>query len=408
MAKEKQQTVIDDPTIQASLNFFSSKNNSSLKPEIKAEDTSSISSGSIILDDMIGFIKPCVFRLYGASGGGKTSCALSYMKSFLTTVDNSKAVYFKAEGRLSSTVRDTSGIKFVSTLTDWTTGTCLVVDGNIYEDVFGYIKSLVTLPDNPFKFFFLIDSIDGLVTQGDSVKDFSEATKVAGGAALCTQALKLYASAVIRQGSYLFIISQQRTKVSVGYVHEVKQMSLDCSGGHALTHYSDVILEFNPIKEKSQFFPSNGSALFPDRAASIRDFFLSRSDLPYGHMAEGTVKKSDANVQNLKFQYPVRYDRNSGEAIWWEREVMYMLLAQEFITLDRGFVTPSDDFNKILKNHGIEEVGRIRGGVIAEKQFFEKGILSLFRELFNKQTAERNLLDESGKHIGYSFVNELM
>lgn len=396
----------EDASISFAKNFIKSKDNS-IYYYSDAESDYRISSGSLILDDMIGMLPPCLFRLYGASGGGKTSCVLSYLRSFLSTVPKSKGVYFKSEGRFSDTLRKNAGVKFVSNPMDWKAGTCLIIETNFYEGVFNFIDGLVKTPKNLDKYFFIIDSIDGLIKYDDSQKGFDEASKVAAGATLATLAMKRFAVPLHAKGHYWAIISQQRAKVSIGYVHEVNQMKLDCSGGNALAHFPDVILEFLSVDVNKQYFPSNDSSLEPARAASVRDFASSKKDVPYGHLARGYIRKSDTNVQNLPFEYPVRYDRAPGESIWWERETMLKLIADGWLNVGTS-VTPNEDFNSILGKYSIPTFSSIRGKAKAERDLLESGALKLFRDLFQKEISEKNKFDENGKHIGYTIIDELV
>lgn len=402
-----QDEVEKDPSIEFAKNFIKDKGNSVFYYKKSRESDYRISSGSLILDDMIGLLPPCLFRLYGASGGGKTSCALSYLRNFLSTVPNSKGVYFKSEGRFSDTIKRNAGIKFVDDLEDWSLGTCYIMETNFYEGVFNFIQGLTNTPNNSQKYFFIVDSIDGLIRYDDSKKSFDEASKVAAGATLSTLAMKQFATPLNAKGHYWAVISQQRSKVSIGYVHEVNQMKLDCSGGNALTHFPDVILEFLSVDVNKQYFPSNDSSLEPARAASVRDFSSSKKDIPYGHLSRGYVKKSDTNVQNLPFEYPVRYDRAPGESIWWERETMLKLIADGWLIVG-ATVTPNDDFNTILEKYGIPTFSSIRGKAKAERELLESGALKLFRDLFLKEIAEKNKFDENGRHIGYTIIDELV
>lgn len=410
MKSDKEKNLIEeeaeDPSVSFAKNFIKSKDNSVYYySDSNAEYR--ISSGSLILDDMIGMLPPCLFRLYGASGGGKTSCVLSYLRSFLSVAPSSKGVYFKSEGRFSDTLKRSSGIKFVTKPEDWKTGTCLIIETNFYEGVFNFIDGLVKTPNNPDKYFFIIDSIDGLIKYDDSQKGFDEASKVAAGATLATLAMKRFAVPLHAKGHYWAIISQQRTKVSIGYVHEVNQMKLDCSGGNALAHFPDVILEFLSVDVNKQYFPSNDNSLEPARAASVRDFSSSNKDAPYGHLARGYIRKSDTNVQNRPFEYPVRYDREPGCSIWWERETMLKLIADGWIIIGNS-VTPNDDFNVILEKYNIPTFNGVRGKAKAEKELLESGALKLFRDLFQREIAEKNKFDEDGRHIGYTIIDELV
>jgi hypothetical protein len=385
--------------------FMLNKQNKSLYYK-KVEHDYRISSGSILLDEMIGTLAPCMFRFYGASGGGKTSCMLSYMKDFLETVPKAKGIYFKSEGRFSDTLRNNSGISFVDDEIDWQDGKCIIIETNFYEGVFNLVEQLIKGNfDN--KFFFIVDSMDGLILQGDGEKDFSEAIKVAGGATLSTLAMKKLSVPLSAGGHYLGLISQQRANIKTNaYTHEVNQMKLDSSGGNALIHFPDVILEFYTVKVDSQYFESNED-INPARPKAINDFDKMSKDQPVGHMVRGFVRKSDSNVQNMPLAYPIRYDR-PGECIWWEREVMLKLIADSWISIKTtGNVVPEDGFNELLSNYDIPEFEPTKGKLNAERALKESGALELFWKLFKKENRERHIVDEKGRRCGFMVINAI-
>ena len=62
-----------------------------------------VSSGSLLLDYFLaGGIGTGLHRFCGINEGGKTSCALQFMKNFLDQPKKRKGFYIKAEGRLSN------------------------------------------------------------------------------------------------------------------------------------------------------------------------------------------------------------------------------------------------------------------------------------------------------------------
>ena len=99
-----------------------------------------VSTGSLILDIRTGGgIMPGLHRFCGINEGGKTSEALEVVKNMLTKVENSKAVYVKSEGRLDPEMEKRTGVKFVKNAEEWKTGTCFVLECNVYETVFKII-----------------------------------------------------------------------------------------------------------------------------------------------------------------------------------------------------------------------------------------------------------------------------
>ena len=65
-----------------------------------------VSSGSLQLDlYLAGGFGPGLHRFTGVNEGGKTSESLQVMKNFLGTINQSRGLYIKAEGRLSPEVK---------------------------------------------------------------------------------------------------------------------------------------------------------------------------------------------------------------------------------------------------------------------------------------------------------------
>jgi len=103
-----------------------------------------ISSGSLLLDYFLnGGIGTGLHRFCGINEGGKTSCALQFMKNFLDQPKKRKGFYIKAEGRLSKEMIARSGVKFVFNDEEWVEGTCFVFESNIHETVFDSMRELV-------------------------------------------------------------------------------------------------------------------------------------------------------------------------------------------------------------------------------------------------------------------------
>ena len=93
-----------------------------------------ISSGSLLLDYFLnGGIGTGLHRFCGINEGGKTSCALQFMKNFLDQPKKRKGFYIKAEGRLSNEMMERSGIKFVFSASE----AYLVENGNIKQPLKG-------------------------------------------------------------------------------------------------------------------------------------------------------------------------------------------------------------------------------------------------------------------------------
>ena len=113
--------------------------------------------------------------------------------------------------------------------------------------------------------------MDAMVPKGDIDKPFEESDKVAGGSVLSSNFLKKMALALSTKGHICFMISQVRSKVTIGYQTADPKIT-NASGGNALLHYSDWILEFQPRWQKDMIPP--------------------KSDNPEGHNCKVIFRKS--------------------------------------------------------------------------------------------------------------------
>jgi len=125
---------------------------------------------------------------------------------------SNRGVFFKCEGRLSPEIQLRSGINFTTDAEKWDNN-CLVIEANIYEVVFGFIRSHIV--DNPTntKYFFIIDSVDNMVKRDDLAKPLEDAQQVAGGALMTSVFLKKTALALAKRGHILIFISQIRVNL---------------------------------------------------------------------------------------------------------------------------------------------------------------------------------------------------
>ena len=287
-----------------------------------------VSSGSLLLDiEMGGGIRPSIIRASGLSEGGKTSCALSFAKNFQTTVDNGMVIYIKSEGRLSHEMIERSGM-------DTSPEKWFVYKSNVFESVLQLMKDLITNNATDCKYFFIVDSMDAMVPKGDIDRPFEESDKVAGGSVLSSNFLKKMALPLSSRGHICFMISQVRSKVSITKFDTGDPKLTNASGGNALLHYSDWILEFQPRYQKDMIPP--------------------RSDEPKGHQCKVIFRKSANEKTGKRVEYPIKYGRTNGRSIWTEYEVIGMLLAFGMVTTSTSWFTVGETLIKELKEAGLE------------------------------------------------------
>ncbi len=317
MAKNKNEESVFSPfgQIQAYL-----KNNKDDHYAFEEKTDYIISSGSLLLDiEMGGGIRPGIARLSGLSEGGKTSCALSFARNFQKTVKNGYVVYIKSEGRLSKEIIERSGID--SSEDRWA-----IYPSNIYESVITMIRSLVKDNPNDTKYLFIIDSMDALVPRNDIDRPFEEANKVAGGSLLSSDFLRKMALGLSSKGHTCLMISQVRSAVTINPYAKTDPKITNASGGNALLHYSDWILEFQQRHKADLIIEKSGG-----------------KDEIVGHFCKIIFRKSPNEKTNKEVRYPIRYGRTDGQSVWIEQEVTDTLLMFEMITQKGAWITVSDE-----------------------------------------------------------------
>ena len=294
-----------------------------------------VSSGSLQLDLRLGGgLGPGLHRFVGTNEGGKTSCALAFMNNFLKTTPKAKGFYIKAEGRLSEEMRNRSGVKFVFTADEWEEGTCFVFESNIYETVVDAMRQLVSKNDEENCYYFLLDSVDGLISKGDLDKGFEDSNKVAGGAVIAANFMKRLSIALAKRGHMAVFISQVRADIRIDPYSKVPVRHTTATGGNALLHFANFILEFES-RNKGDLILKNPN----DNKIDLIN------NPPIGHFAKVTVKKSPNEITNLTIPYPIKYGRTNGNSIWIEKEVVDLLFIWEFLTRKGSWISAAPEFN---------------------------------------------------------------
>lgn len=303
-----------------------------------------VSTGSLNLDIATGGgLSPGLHRFLGMNEGGKTSEALEVTKNFLKSLKDSRAILFKAEGRLSKEIQDRSGIKFITDPEEWDDGTCFVFESNIFETVSELMKDLIQNNPENKRYIFILDSVDGLMTRGDSQKSLSEATKVAGGAVISSMLMKKISLALSKRGHMAIFISQVRSDIKLDpYASNKEVRQTSATGGNALLHFANWILEFEPRYNKDLILEKPNDKYDPIKNKII------------GHNVKIAIKKSTNETTNSKVQYPIKYGRKDGSSVWREYEIIDQILAWEFASSKGAWITFTDEIIDECKGVGLE------------------------------------------------------
>ena len=236
-----------------------------------------------------------------------------------------------------------SGIKFVFSADEWVEGTCFVFECNIHETVFDAFRELVLKNDENMRYFFLLDSVDGLIRKGDLDKTFEESAKVAGGAVIASDLMKRLSIALQKRGHIAVFISQVRADIKLDPYSRAPIRQTTATGGNALLHFANWIVEFD-----ARF---KGDLILQDEKANYDEY-----KNPYtGHIVRVTVKKSPNEKTNSVIRYPIRYGRKNGTSNWIEKEIFDFLLMWGFAEQKGAWIIFDEDFLNILKEAGFND-----------------------------------------------------
>ena len=308
-----------------------------------------ISSGSLKVDfELDGGFGPGLHRFTGMNEGGKSSEALEVMKNFLKE-PNSKGVYIKAEGRLSKEMRERSGVNFVTSEEEWDNGSCFIFDCNIYETVLDLMRVLVTKNPEATKYCFILDSLDGLIMKDDLNKGFEDAHKVAGGALLGAKFMQKMSIALAKRGHMAIFISQVRADIKLDPYSKAPVRQTTATGGNALLHFANYILEFEPRFKKDLILENPTQPV--DR----------QKNKILGHTVKITVKKSPNEKTNYTLEYPIKYGRKNGTSIWVEKEIIDMLYLWGYISKKGAWISVEEDFLEMLAKKKFEFPEKVQG-----------------------------------------------
>lgn len=259
-----------------------------------------VTTGSILLDRELGGGLGCgIHRFIGVREGGKTSCALTVAKNFLDYFgEKAMIIYYKGEGRLDPDLRKRMGIREDDQRFQ-------VIKSNIYELVIDSMRALVRdTRDNPnnkgYHYLFIIDSIDGLITKEEMEKTAEQAAQVGSSARMLSQMLKKISSSLAEYGHMGIFISQERSTVTINPYAPKDQKQGNSSGGNAIQHYANMVLNFKQRNKDDLIFEGDD-----DKGEII------------GHYCKVVLLKTTNDNTLTEIKYPIR--RRKG--IWKELEV---------------------------------------------------------------------------------------
>ena len=175
------------------------------------------------------------------------------------------------------------------------------------------------------------------------------------------------------RGHICYMISQVRSSVQINPYAKSDPKVTNASGGNAILHYSDWILEFQPRYVKD---------LITTQAAGKGDML--------GHWCKIIFRKTSNEKTGLEVRYPIRYGRTGGKSIWVEYEVVDMMLAWDMAVAKGAWVTISDELVEEVQKELKLELKKQHQGMDNLRKYFEenkeigKYIFNKFREALKK------------------------
>jgi RecA/RadA recombinase len=352
------------------------KNNEKDHYNYEQEHDYKVSSGSLVVDyELGGGFGPGLHRFTGINEGGKTSEALEVMKNFLKTVPNGRGFYIKAEGRLSKEMRSRSGVDFVFNSDEWADGNCFVFECNIYETVVEALRMLVGKNTEGTKYCFILDSVDGLIAKGDMDKPFEDSKKVAGGAVIASDFMKRVSIALAKRGHMAIFVSQVRADIKLDPYSKAPVRQTSATGGNALLHFANFILEFEPCFKTDQILQKPNEKYDQEKNKII------------GRYAKITVKKSPNEKTNSIISYPIIYGRKGGKSIWIEKEILDMMFLWDLANKKgAGWIEFDEDFIGMLKEQNMDFPAKIQGeaqlaSFLEENKDAKEFLVSYFKKM---------------------------
>jgi RecA/RadA recombinase len=330
MAKKKKETQEDGLTTLNQLEAYL-KESKDDHFNYSEEVSYKVKTGSLILDVATGGgIGPGLVRATGVSGGGKTSCGLAVAKDFQQTVKNSMVIHIKAEGRLSDDMIARAGV-------DTSPEKWFVYKSNIFESVMHLINMLIKSNPENKKYFFVIDSMDGLIRRREMEKSYDDAQQVGGGATITSTFLKKMNLAITEGGHICWMISQVRATIKADPRQRLDHRLTNASGGNAITHFANWIFEFQPTYKDDRI---------------VRK--IKGEDKIVGHWAKIAFQKTENETAGEIVKYPICHGRTNGESIWVEYEVFDLLLAWDMMKKAGGWFSATQPLTELIQENNLE------------------------------------------------------
>lgn len=340
-----------------------------------------ISSGSLILDSDAQVRSGMIVRLVGkGSEVGKSSQGFVFLENYMKTMPNSKALYIKAEGRLSKKKLEKTGLKFTYNIEDWTEGTVFIVCSNIAEPIFKMIVDTVHDAYHAGEHIaWMIDSMDGLILEDDLKKGVTNGGMVAGVPKLTKLLFRHLSLPNMHYDSLGIITGQYAAQIKIDTYSPSAPNQGSSSGGSSQQHQADYVFEYQSV---------NQGDLILEKPDLKPDKFTNKI---LGRFARVKILKSADDVTGNMYSVPIRRgeEYKGSLQIWQSKEVADLLIGYQLLSKGGAWLNFEADIMEEARAEGVELQEKINGinklyayleeDKVAMK-FLKKKILSIITE----------------------------
>lgn len=321
-----------------------------------------ISTGSLILDSLVKIRSGSIIRLAADQPElGKTSQALVFAQNYMDTMPKSKAIFIKAEARLSPEMQKRSGCKFVTNVDDWNYGTIYILASNIFETIADGIETMLKRSyEVGDRLCIIIDSLDGLILKNDlQTKKLVDGQKVAGVQLLTKLMFKRIGLPIAYYDALLIATTQYSAAIQLDMYSKNVPRQISGGGGASISHQSDYVFSYSP-----RF----GGDYILENPNEKPDAFKNKT---LGVYATLEIKKSGTDVTGSKVKIPIKKGR-IGCAIWKEKEVVDLLLGWSLLNKKGAWFNFNQELRDEIINATKEEVPESFQGMQSVYDYIEK------------------------------------
>ena len=182
--------------------------------------------------------------------------------------------------------------------------------------------------------------------------------------------------ALAKRGHMAIFVSQVRADIKLDPYSKAPVRQTTATGGNALLHFANYILEFEPRFKKDLLLEHPLQPIDKNKNKIL------------GHNVKVTVKKSPNEKTNYVIEYPIRYGRVGGKSIWVEREVIDMLYGWEFIHRKGAWITMDTELLNLLKEEKLDIPDKIQGepklnALLEERDDLRKFLIKYFQDMLS-------------------------